>query len=326
MDSLTQSFRNALKVLEPGKDDRIIVICDSNNRQLANNFLRACQDEKYKCQSYDLGDKRPYKSIPQQLRMMIEKCKPQIVINLFISRGDELTFRVNLLRAEHTHGAKVGHVLDANLEIFERYMFNEFEGMRKDVLNFFNYLNGKKINQIEAKTEKGTNLRLKVSARKWYTDVKIEPRSAGNFPCGEVFIAPIEKSVNGLLVADVAVGDFPKQDISTKLVVKEGQVDVSQIDGPLSEKLKEVFQINGAATLAGEFGIGFNKNIRIDEVKDTVLLEKAYGTAHLAFGSNEDFGGKNRSNIHIDFVFDKPDVFIDGVEIIHQGNLMVEEI
>ncbi|MCW8995716.1 MAG: hypothetical protein OQK77_07865, partial [Psychromonas sp.] len=45
--------------------------------------------------------------------------------------------------------------------------------------------------------------------------------------------------------------------------------------------------------------------------------EKTLGTAHLAFGNNEDFpgGGKNKSKIHRDYLFYRPTIkvlYING--------------
>lgn len=49
--------------------------------------------------------------------------------------------------------------------------------------------------------------------------------------------------------------------------------------------------------------------------------EKVYGTIHVAFGSNNTFGGTISAGVHIDGVVNKPDVFIDDEQIMHQGNI-----
>ncbi|MNW67062.1 hypothetical protein D3C74_456000 [compost metagenome] len=50
--------------------------------------------------------------------------------------------------------------------------------------------------------------------------------------------------------------------------------------------------------------------------------EKVYGTIHVAFGSNNTFGGIVAAGVHIDAVVMKPDVYIDGKIIMRAGELL----
>ena len=69
-----------------------------------------------------------------------------------------------------------------------------------------------------------------------------------------------------------------------------------------------------------EFGIGTNPKARIT---GTILEdEKVKGTAHIAFGTNASFGGKIQTSIHLDYVFDKPTITIDGREIVREGEFL----
>jgi leucyl aminopeptidase (aminopeptidase T) len=58
----------------------------------------------------------------------------------------------------------------------------------------------------------------------------------------------------------------------------------------------------------GELGIGVNPGAAI--TGNMLEDEKALGTAHIAFGNNEDFpgGGMNKSKIHRDYLFYRPTI------------------
>ncbi|RMF05165.1 aminopeptidase, partial [Candidatus Woesearchaeota archaeon] len=52
--------------------------------------------------------------------------------------------------------------------------------------------------------------------------------------------------------------------------------------------------------------------------------EKVLGTAHVALGNNISFGGSVNVPVHIDGVFRKPTVFVDGRKITENGKLLFE--
>ncbi|UCH12715.1 MAG: hypothetical protein JSW18_01855, partial [Candidatus Omnitrophota bacterium] len=60
----------------------------------------------------------------------------------------------------------------------------------------------------------------------------------------------------------------------------------------------------------GEFGLGLNPRAKI--LGATIIDEKVLGTAHFAVGSNYWFGGTIYAIIHLDQIFRKPSVYIDG--------------
>ena len=79
----------------------------------------------------------------------------------------------------------------------------------------------------------------------------------------------------------------------------------------------------------GELGIGVNPGAVI--TGNMLEDEKTLGTAHLAFGNNEDFpgGGKNKSSIHRDYLFYRPTIevrYLQGTErlITKNGKLSLD--
>jgi leucyl aminopeptidase (aminopeptidase T) len=52
--------------------------------------------------------------------------------------------------------------------------------------------------------------------------------------------------------------------------------------------------------------------------------EKKLGTLHLGFGMNIDFGGKNESKTHNDFLVLNPTLEIDGKTLLKSGVFQIE--
>ena len=51
--------------------------------------------------------------------------------------------------------------------------------------------------------------------------------------------------------------------------------------------------------------------------------EKAWGTVHIAFGSNTSFGGTNKADCHMDGIILKPDLYLDEEKIMEKGRFLI---
>jgi aminopeptidase len=166
---------------------------------------------------------------------------------------------------------------------------------------------------IEVKSANGTDVKLSVDKQEWYKDTGIihKPKDKGNLPGGEVFVAPVENSVNGTIVFD----SFRLADDGLKLEIKDGKV-IKTIGN--AQPLMKIFdQFGSKAKLISEFGIGTNPKARI--IGNTLEDEKVMGSVHFALGSNYSFGGKNKIQFHKDGIISKPSVKIDNRLIIENG-------
>ena len=149
-----------------------------------------------------------------------------------------------------------------------------------------------KASRITLHTGKDCSLTLVAEGREWIADC-----GDGDWPCGEVAIAPIEELSEGTVWFEKfwlsGVGIF--QDVV--LTVEKGQVITSnkeEINLFLSE-----LPDNGRVVC--ELGFGCNENIT-DLCGYTILDEKMWDTFHIAIGDNTMFGGNNSARLHMDFV------------------------
>lgn len=149
-----------------------------------------------------------------------------------------------------------------------------------------------------------------------------------NIPDGEVFIAPLHKTLNGNVFFDLPTIALGNDVRNIYLEFKNGQVVKAKaaIGQPT---LKAMLATDAGARMVGEFSFG--ANYAIDRpMKDTLFDEKIGGTIHLALGrayKEKRGGGTNDSAIHWDLVkdmrFNGSTVTIDGETVLKNGRLFL---
>lgn len=149
------------------------------------------------------------------------------------------------------------------------------------------------------------------------TGLYLNPGESGNLPSGEAYIAPLEGTATGQIKVDGSIAGIGALDSPMVLTVEQGRL--IHAEGENGEKLLDMLGI-ADGRLLGEFGIGTNNKARITGV--VLEDEKVYGTIHVAFGSNNTFGGIVAAGVHIDAVVMKPDVYIDDKLIMRAGELL----
>jgi leucyl aminopeptidase (aminopeptidase T) len=99
---------------------------------------------------------------------------------------------------------------------------------------------------------------------------------------------------------------------------------VVKIDAPDSNSvdlLRELLSVSsGDKDVIAEFAIGLNPGVS-EPIGDIMLDEKIGGSIHIAIGMNERFGGRNKSNLHLDLVVLRPEVWLDKTLVIDDGIL-----
>ncbi|MCE3202063.1 aminopeptidase [Paenibacillus sonchi] len=149
------------------------------------------------------------------------------------------------------------------------------------------------------------------------TGLYLNPGESGNLPSGEAYIAPLEGTASGRIKVDGSVAGIGALSSPMVLTVEQGRLTAAEGEG--GDKLLELLGA-GDGRLLGEFGIGTNNKARITGV--VLEDEKVYGTIHVAFGSNNTFGGVVAAGVHIDAVVMKPDVYLDDKLIMRGGELL----
>ena len=166
----------------------------------------------------------------------------------------------------------------------------DYNKLRSSCIQKIGELHSKKA--ITLLTGADHKLTFDLEGRSWLIDA-----GDGDFPCGEVYIAPNETLTNGTVYFDTLfledVGEFSK----ITLTVEDGRIIMSD-QNSFNDFLSELPE-NG--NVVCELGIGLNPNVTTLSGY-TVLDEKMLGTVHLGIGMNVTFGGTNNSPVHMDLV------------------------
>ncbi|MGA2092766.1 MAG: aminopeptidase [Sedimentisphaerales bacterium] len=191
--------------------------------------------------------------------------------------------------------------------------WQRFEKKQQRIVNFLN--RRKNINF------KGNDIDISFSTngRKW-----INGNGTKNMPCGEVFTAPVDDSVNGKVRFSYP-GFFLGQEIEDiSLEVKEGLV--IKWDAKKGKSLLDkLMEIPGARRF-GEAAVGTNTGIK-KFTKNMLFDEKLAGTIHMALGAAiPEAGGKNESAIHWDMLADMHDggeIYADETLVYKNGRFII---
>lgn len=166
----------------------------------------------------------------------------------------------------------------------------DYESLNEECERKVSQLRG---NKRVIKTGKNCLLTMETTGREWNIDA-----GEGAFPCGEIYIAPVEEATNGTIFFDKLNLDGEESFENVVLTIKNGHL----VDSNCKDVIEFIQSIpEEGADVVAELGIGMNP--KVEKVgADATLEEDALGTFHIAFGMNVMFGGKNACRFHMDFV------------------------
>jgi len=176
---------------------------------------------------------------------------------------------------------------------------------------------------VKVTTPFGTDITMSLKTREWRLDTGLyhNPGDYGNLPAGEVFIAPLEETANGVIVVDGAMAGLGMLKKPLKLVVQNGYVTEISGDKKAEDLEKMIAPFGKDAKNVAELGIGTNDKA---EICGSVLEdEKVLGTIHLAIGDNKSMGGNVSVESHLDGILSKPTLERDGRIIMKDGEFLI---
>ena len=326
----SEAAKNALKhVLEASSNERIFIICDEEKRLVGEAFANGALALDLWTRLVILRKQKETRTeIPDWLQNVLAQ-KPDIYINLLSGNREETPFRIKLIKTEtQDHKSRLGHCPGVTADMLTEGALalkpEEHKKMQGHADRLMYTLED--TITVEIRNPAGNNLTLRTDNRKFFTDTKLDWKTMKwmNLPTGEVIVAPVEDSLNGKLVCDMAVGGIGKLREHIEVTAKNGKVEnVFSRDADHLRRIKETFQTDEWSDVVGEFAFGINPKARF--VDEFLEAEKMRGTVHVAFGANTDMpGGKNPSKNHMDLLISEPTVTVtkkDGktVTILEKG-------
>ena len=327
---LTPGARNAVRVcLRVEASEKVTVITDEVSLEIAAAIVRELEEVGCRYQTWVLEDlaTRPLTDLPLAIAEDLESS--QVSIFAVQAQTNELKSRMQMTDVVNRRKIRHAHMVNINKRIMLEGMRADFQ--KVDRLSVKVLETVRKATQIRATTPAGTDLVADLNPNyRWVkTSGIISPEKWGNLPGGEVFTAPGE--VNGKFVIDGVVGDY--------LCAKFGDLKAHpltiQVKGnrvieahSANKELKDDFwaytHTDENSNRVGEFAIG--TNIGLKDLIGEILQDEKYPGIHIAFGNpyGAHTGAEWYSSTHIDVVGRNFDIWVDGAQIMRDGQFLVE--
>jgi len=328
-----EAAKNALEcVLEAKKGESIVIFCDYEKMNIGKAFANGALKLGLQTRLVQLKTDENVlrKEVPPQIMEILTRQTPGIYINLLRGNREETPFRIQLIEMEtKDQKACLGHCPGVTLDMLTEGALALTAEEHRQMQAFADKLIQKlsKAVRVEVMNPAGTNVSLSVEGRPFFTDTKIDWKTMKwmNLPTGEVIVAPVESSLEGKLMCDMAIGGIGPIKTPVEITVKNGKVeDVSSADTEVLSRVEGSLNTDEWSDVVGEFAFGINPKARF--VEEFLEAEKMLNTIHIAFGNNSDMpGGKNPSKNHMDFLVSKPTVNVfnkDGSSI----NVLMEGV
>jgi len=218
---------------------------------------------------------------------------------------------------------KAANFFNIDYELFEKFIVDGIsipsEKMREITMNLGNYFENAK--KVYVSDNFGTDFWVSIENRTKILDDGIISEEqiklgdlGGNLPAGEVFFPPYEKQGEGKIFCPLTQERYSHKIIkNAELYFKHGKLLIDKVsaDSNLdvlvdafkdSEKIDTLKNVPELRTYnVSELGIGCNPVIT-KAIGYILTDEKINGSVHVAFGSNNHFGGTSVSHLHWDFV------------------------
>ncbi len=150
-----------------------------------------------------------------------------------------------------------------------------------------------------------------------------------NMPDGEVFTAPVKKSVNGKILFDIPTHFHGITFSSIRLVIKNGKILIAKSSNKEKNKIIEkLLNWHTHNRYLWEFAIWTNSYIK-KPLKLTIFDEKLKGTIHFAIGKCYKMAsnGNDNGTIHWDIIKNMKlpgsEIYFDDVLIFKDGKILL---
>ncbi len=326
------------KCMKVGPDDWVLIVADEPSKDIGMAIRQESLEITDKVRFFNIDRPsyggRPIKSMPDSLIEAIG----QATVTFFVAgaqEGELETLRGPFLQL-CIQNARHAHMVHVNSKIMETGMCVNYDKVKEVTDRLYNYLHGAK--EIKVTSPAGSNFTATLnSSIKWIPCSGIVDKMGAwdNLPSGEVFTAP--KTLRGRIVVDGTIGEWLEEkyaDVDLQeyplIIDVEHEIGgsfISKVVCDHAEFLADFLSYVEAERNASRIGeIGLGTNIFLEEIIGNILQDEKFPTVHVAFGDpyHEKTGATWVSDYHIDLLMRKCSVWVDGKQIMEDGQYIPE--
>lgn len=287
------------------KGEQFLIVCDDKLYALAYDFYKLTKSLGVESILLQMAPRKMHGQEPPEVVASALKQANAAVLLTSVSLSHTKARKT----ASFEYGTRIASLPGITEEILKRSISINYSSLQKKAARLAHLLT--KAKRVEVSTKNGTHLVMSVNGRKGFSDngIYTEKGAFGNLPAGEACIAPCEGTTNGRLVVDGSAPFAGRLKRPVEIIIRNGYAQDIPTSGISALKKSLGRRVLNVA----ELGIGLNPKAKV--TGNTLEDEKAQETAHIAFGNNKSFGGQVSCPSHLDFVFFKPTILIDGARV-----------
>ena len=315
--------------VQPG--ERVALVADEASREVAASLALALADAgaRADCLTIESVSARPMTTAPQAVLDALERADASILC--VQPREGELAARMAIVALVERRRIRYAHMVGVTPRIM-------CEGMRADY-RLVDRLSQELCERMHTarslavRTRAGTDFTATFDhSLAWVkTSGLINPRYWSNLPAGEVFTTPA--SVDGTFVCDGTAGDYfnvkygSLDEAPLVLTIHEGRLVAAECDrADLQQDFWNYCHTDHNSNRVGE--LAFGTNIGLRDMIGILLQDEKVPGVHLAFG--DPYGSQTHadwaSRTHVDVLTRGCDVWIDGEQVIAEGQYLTEKL
>lgn len=299
------------------KGEELLIVTDTNKFQIAQLIALAAQNKGISYAIAIMPVRSPGEEPPPPIAEAMKSA------DVIITPTTESLYHNHATLAAREKGARVialsGVLPETLASPATQFDFNSFKPIVEKVADVY-----RKGNRIKVTSPSGTNIEAVIKGRRINADGGIcdKPGQAIGMPIMEVNAAPIEESTNGKIVIDTSMSFFGILNENITLEVVDGRI-VKITGGEEARKLIEILKNKKDENVyvVAEIAIGLNPKAEIKGI--LAEDEGVLGTMHFGVGNNITLGGRNKANLHMDVIINRPTMWLDDVLLTKDGQLQV---
>lgn len=319
MEIIRQGRRVVEQVFKPKSNERVLIITDKEEYDLSAVVAQVFKELGVQVTLWSIPPSlRPLRAMNSTLASLVKES--DLILYLLDRRFDEKAFRTELVKTAIKSG-RICMLTGIQKENKDQLILDYTELKER---NFrLKSLLGNAEN-IEVSCPNGTRLKFSIKGRRVHSIHGAIDRkgSWGSLPAGQIIVAPIEATFNGVVFTQLIEENFFEKPVA--LEFKDGEL--LKFNGKDKQAKKFLTELNLAAKNKGDsakkialFTIGTNDACK----KSKNLLEAAKAAGSIQFSVGDSLGlGSSKSVIKMDFVLHDATVKLDNKTIIKEGRLI----
>jgi leucyl aminopeptidase (aminopeptidase T) len=243
--------------------------------------------------------------------------------DIIINQTSHSMTHTNAQRAAVAKGARVCNIRNVNEDMMIRggvtADYQEVKRISEALAEIIN-----QGEWIHIATPEGTDLRFSVKGRRGYVlaGYATKPGDFSGLPDGEAACAPLEGTAEGVIINPYLMEDLDVVQDPLKIEISKGLVKNVE-GGREAKELNAILEKSGLPSRnIAEFAFGTNPACRI--TGRSREDKKKLGTCHVAIGDSLSLGGTVECDMHMDIMFLRPTVKVDGNTIVEDGELVIK--